>query len=322
MKKNTMIVTGILSTLTFGIAAGAFADNSLTEIKAFLNPAVHVNVSGNEIALKDEQGNQLTPLTYNDSIYLPLRGVAQSLGYQVYWDGTNHTALFQVKSDYLTFREDEKLIQDKYGYTLQIPSSLGGKVRPTIWPQEALEQGIQSGKLSQKVQSTTDILYLPKNPSSPASLMATVEVFKQADWADAPHDAQDRVLGSKGNYVYIIHNEQKNPFDPQSDDYPIYQQVVNQLSDNEYYLILNHAATGDPSIASQLIGKWTEQQKGTLMELTADGVLYRAGVAVGNYLILDSEHMKLVADKQVSTVPFKVDGDILVIAGQTFKRNN
>jgi hypothetical protein len=319
MKKKTMIVTGILSTLTLGIATGAFANNSLTEIKAFLNPAVHVNVSGNEIALKDEQGNQVTPLTYNDSIYLPLRGVAQSLGYQVYWDGTNNTALLQGKSDYLTFRENEKLIQDKYGYTLQIPSSLGGKVRPTVWPQEALAQ---SGKLSQKVLSATDILYLPKNPASPASLMATVEVFHQAAWAAAPHDAQDTVLGTKGDYIYILHNEQIIPFDPQSDDYPIYQQVVKQLSDNEYYLTLKHAITGDPSIVSQLIGKWTEQQKGTLMELTADGVLYRAGVAVGNYLILDSEHIKFVADKQVSTVPFNVNGDNLVIAGQTFKRNN
>ncbi|NOV00953.1 stalk domain-containing protein [Paenibacillus planticolens] len=322
MKKKTMIATGILSTLTFSIAAGAFADSSLTEIKAFLNPSVHVSVSGNENALKDEQGNQVTPLTYNDSIYLPLRGVAQSLGYQVYWDGTNHTALLQEKSDYLTFREDEKLIQEKYGYTLQIPSSLGGKVRPTVWPQEALVHGIQSGKLSQKVQSATDILYLPKNLGSPASLMATVEVFNQADWTAAPHDAQDKVLGSKGNYVYILHNEQKNPFERQSDDYTIYQQAVSQLSVNEYYLILKHAVTGDPSIVSQLIGKWTEQQKGTLMELTADGVLYRAGVAVGNYLLLDSEHIKFVADKQVSTVPFKVDGDSLVIAGQTFKRNN
>jgi hypothetical protein len=321
MRKKTMIVAGVLTTLTLGMAAGAFANSNLTEVKALLDPYVHVNANGKILTLKDEQGNEVTPLSYNNSIYLPLRGVAQSLGYNVYWDDKNNTALFDVKSDYLTFRADEKLIQNKYGYTIQIPSSLGGKIRPTVWPQEALQQGIQSGKLSQNVISATDILYLPNNSSSPAILMATIEVFNQSDWTAAQHDVQDTALGSRGNYIYVLHNAQKNPFESQSEDYPIYQQISDQLTENQYDLVLTYAITVNPSIVSQLVGKWTEQRKATLMELTSDGVLYRAGVAVGNYLILDSEHIEFVADKQVSTVSFKVDGDTLLMGGQTFKKN-
>ncbi|RKN72373.1 stalk domain-containing protein [Paenibacillus ginsengarvi] len=323
MNKKTMIAAGVLTTFVLGVGAGVFADSSLTEIRAYLDPAARVNVQGKAVALKDEQGNEVTPLKYDNSLYFPIRGVAQSLGYEVYWDDKSHSVLIgEQKSDYLTFRENEKLILDKYGYTLRLPSSLGGKVRPTVWPAEAVENGIRSGKLSQHTVSAADVLYLPQNPTSPASLMATIEVIRQTDWAKDQHDDKDQVLGSKGDYVYILHGVSQNPFDASSGDFPIYQQIADQLEQSQYGLTLLPAIHADEAVVSQLIGKWTESRKGTLMELTADGVLYRAGVAVGNYLILDSSHIKIVSDGQINTVTYQVDGDSLTMAEQSFKKMN
>ncbi|TMV43310.1 hypothetical protein FE783_35685 [Paenibacillus mesophilus] len=323
MNKKTMIAAGVLTTFVLGMGAGVFADGSLTEIKAYLDPSARVNVQGKVVALKDEQGNVVTPLNYNNSLYIPVRGVAQSLGYEVYWDDKSHSVLIgEQKSDYLTFREDEKLILDKYGYTLRIPSSLGGKVRPTVLPAEAIENGIRSGKLSKHTVSATDVLYLPQNPSSPASLMATIEVINQTDWAKDQHDAQDQVLGSKGDYIYILRGVNQNPFDTSSSDYPIYQQIADYLTKSQYGLTMLPAVHVDESIVSQLVGKWIESKKGTLMELTADGILYRAGVAVGNYLILDSSHIKIVSDGQINTVTYQVNDDSLTMAEQTFKKTN
>lgn len=319
--KKTWVATGILTTLTFGVAAGAFASSTLTEVKAFLTPSVKVNASGKVLELKDEQGNLVEPLNYNGNIYLPVRGVAQNLGYNVYWNENNNTAYLSEKSDYLTFRANEELILKKYGYTLQVPASLGGKIRPVVLPQESLIDGVASGKLSKNVKSAMDILYLPQNPNGAAVLMATIEVLSQADWAAVMKDSKYTVLGTRGDNVYVLNGAAKNPFDSQSADKAILDGIVKQMTDNQYYLVLSAPLKVSATIASQVVGKWSETRKGTLMELTADGVLYRAGVAVGNYVLLDDEHIQFVADKQINTVTYKVDGDTLIVAEQTFNRS-
>lgn len=322
MKKKTVIAAGLTATMTFGLAAGVYASGQLTQVKAFLNPSVHVNVGGNQVELKDEDGSAVTPLVYNNHTYLPVRSVAGQLGYDVYWEGSSQTAYFTPQSEYLEYRADEQLILDKYGYSLQIPSSFGGKLRPTVWPAESIAEGIKSGALSADALSAIDLLYLPQDAASPeARVLVTVEVIDQAKWNAESHDAKDSVLGTKGEYVYVLRDAKENPFGAGTPDNASYKAIVDHLTARGYDLVLSPAMSASADIVSKLVGSWTESRKGTVMELTADGVFYRAGQAVGNYLIVDSSHIRIVADMSMSTVEFVVNGDMLEMAGQTFTRN-
>ncbi|MFD2614847.1 stalk domain-containing protein [Paenibacillus gansuensis] len=321
MKKKTVITAGLTATMTLGLAAGVYASGQWTQVKAFLHPSVHVNVGGSQVELKDEDGSPLTPLVYNNHTYLPVRSVAGQLGYNVYWEGSSQTAYFTPKSEFLEYRADEQLILDKYGYSLQIPSSFSGKLRPTVWPTESIADGIKSGALSAGALSAIDILYLPQDPASPeARVLATVEVIDQAKWNANNRDAKDSVLGTKGEYVYVLRDAKKNPFGAGTPDHASYKAIIDHLTARGYELVLSPAVSASADIVSKVIGSWTESRKGTVMELSADGVFYRAGQAVGNYLIMDSSHIRIIADRSDSTVEFVVNGDTLELAGQTFTR--
>ncbi|SFT05441.1 stalk domain-containing protein [Paenibacillus sp. BC26] len=323
MKKKTVIAAGLTATMTLGLAAGVYASGQLTQVKAFLNPSVNISIGGSQVELNEEDGSALTPLIYNNRTYLPVRSVAGQFGYDVYWEGSSQTAYFTPNSEFLEYRMDEQLILDKYGYSLQIPASFGGKLRPTVWPAESIADGMKSGALSANALSAIDLLYLPQDAASPeARVIATVEVVDQAKWNAADgHDAIDSVLGTKGEYVYVLRGAKENPFGAGTADNAGYKEIVEHLSARGYDLVLSPAALASADIVSKLVGSWTESRKGTVMELTADGVFYRAGQPVGNYLIMDSSHIRIVADKSVSTVEFIVNGDTLEMAGQTFTRN-
>ncbi|CAM3179508.1 stalk domain-containing protein [Paenibacillus lupini] len=321
MMKKTVIAAGLTATMTLGIAAGVYASGQLTQVKAFLNPSVNINVGGSQVELKDDNGSAVTPLVYNNRTYLPVRSVAGQLGYDVYWEGSSQTAYFTPKSEYLEYRADEQLILDKYGYSLQIPASFGGKLRPTVWPAESVADGIMSGALTVGTLSAIDLLYLPQDVASPeARIVATVEVIDQANWNTENHDVKDSLLGTKGEYAYVLRVKKDNPFGAGTPDNASYKAIVEHMTARGYDLVLSPAVSASADIASKLVGSWTESSKGTVMELTTDGVLYRAGQAAGNYLIVDSSHIRIVADMSNSTVEFVVNGDTLELAGQTFTR--
>lgn len=321
MMKKTVIAAGLTATMTLGIAAGVYASGQLTQVKAFLNPSVNINVGGSQVELKDDNGSAVTPLVYNNRTYLPVRSVAGQLGYDVYWEGSSQTAYFTPKSEYLEYRADEQLILDKYGYSLQIPASFGGKLRPTVWPAESIADGIMSGTLTVGTLSAIDLLYLPQDVASPeARIVATIEVIDQENWNSENHDVKDSLLGTKGEYAYVLRVKKDNPFGAGTPDNASYKAIVEHMTARGYDLVLSPVVSASADIASKLVGSWTESSKGTVMELTTDGVLYRAGQAAGNYLIVDSSHIRIVADMSNSTVEFVVNGDTLELAGQTFTR--
>ncbi|MFD0670043.1 stalk domain-containing protein [Cohnella sp. GCM10027633] len=322
MKSKTLIATGLTATVTVVLATGVFAAGQLTQVKAFLNPSIHLNVGGNNIEMKDEDGTALTPLTYNDRTYLPVRSVAGQLGYDVYWDEPSQTAYFTGTSEYIAYRANEQMILDKYGYSLRIPSSYGGKLRPTVWPAESIADGIKSGALTANTLSAIDLLYLPEDAASPAArVMATVEVVGQEEWSGTKQDAQDSVLATKGDYVYVLRDAKSNPFVAGTADYASFKAIDDHLTASGYDLVLSPVVSASADIVAHVVGTWTESLKGTVMELTADGVFYRAGVAVGTYAVVDSSHIRIIADDADNTVEFQVDGDRLVMAGQTFTRH-
>ena len=77
-----MAVTGAVACF----ASGVFASVELEKISAYLNHGVSVAKEGEIVDLLDLSGNKMTPITYNDSTYLPVRSVGNLLGHEIDWD--------------------------------------------------------------------------------------------------------------------------------------------------------------------------------------------------------------------------------------------
>lgn len=88
-KKALTIIIGI--SLIFGFALGAGAAPALQSITAHLNWSIKFNIEGASWSPKDENGNKLAPIIYNNSTYLPVRAVSEALGTSVNWDQKSQT---------------------------------------------------------------------------------------------------------------------------------------------------------------------------------------------------------------------------------------
>ncbi|MCZ8522634.1 MULTISPECIES: stalk domain-containing protein [Paenibacillus] len=95
MKK--MIASAIGLSVLFGASVGVYAGANLEEIKAYLNNDIKVKVNGKTVQLLDEQGNVVTPITYDGSTYLPARAIASSLDVAVDYDAVSNSVLFGEK---------------------------------------------------------------------------------------------------------------------------------------------------------------------------------------------------------------------------------
>lgn len=90
----TLAVASIVSTFSLGV----FAGSNLVSIQAYLNYGLKVVKNGVVQDLKDAQGNVVTPITYNDTTYLPVRAVANILGHSVGWDEATESVLLDGSS--------------------------------------------------------------------------------------------------------------------------------------------------------------------------------------------------------------------------------
>ena len=86
MKKKLLISFGGTLLLLVGMAAGALASTQLQEIRAYLNGELKVRFNGEIAVLKDADGNQVLPITYEGTTYLPVRGIANLLDIPVKYD--------------------------------------------------------------------------------------------------------------------------------------------------------------------------------------------------------------------------------------------
>ncbi|GIP26174.1 hypothetical protein J23TS9_13040 [Paenibacillus sp. J23TS9] len=99
MKKKKLLVgfVGILI-LSCGISIGALASSSLQEIKAYLNGSLKIRVNGNIAQLKDGNGHQVLPITYNGVTFLPVRSVSDVLGIPVTYDNKANEVILGEQS--------------------------------------------------------------------------------------------------------------------------------------------------------------------------------------------------------------------------------
>lgn len=97
MKKKLLAVVLALA-LVLGLGATAIAANGDVELTVNFRDIV-VTRNGEEVELKDEQGNVLEPFLYNGSTYLPIRAISETVGYNVSWDGETKTVSIEVPEE-------------------------------------------------------------------------------------------------------------------------------------------------------------------------------------------------------------------------------
>lgn len=98
----------LVFTLIFGMAIGAQAASTLTEIKALLNPGLSIKLNGLDWKPKDAQGINVAPITYKGTTYLPLRSVAEAAGVAVDFDAKTQTVFLGEKP------EGKPILSEKY----------------------------------------------------------------------------------------------------------------------------------------------------------------------------------------------------------------
>jgi hypothetical protein len=91
MKRKIFYSVIILILLFTSITVGAFAPSGTQKISAVLNNAIKFTLNGSGWTPKDANGKVLSPITYNNINYLPVRAVAEATGMTVVWDGTTQT---------------------------------------------------------------------------------------------------------------------------------------------------------------------------------------------------------------------------------------
>ena len=96
--KKTSLVLLLLATALFSLSAGAFAAGKTTAIKAFLNGDIKFVKDGEAWTPKDDRGQETLPISYNGTIYLPLRVIANAFDVPVSWEGSSQTVKFGAGS--------------------------------------------------------------------------------------------------------------------------------------------------------------------------------------------------------------------------------
>lgn len=98
MKKKVAITLTSLAMLGC-LGTGVYAGSNLQEIKAYLNPGIKFKVDGQPVQLKNSSGAVITPISYNNTTYLPVRAISDLLGVTVNFDGKSNTIQLGEQSE-------------------------------------------------------------------------------------------------------------------------------------------------------------------------------------------------------------------------------
>jgi len=92
MKKR---LQGIIAGVIIGaiLTSGAVFATSGIRTAELLYTNIKILLDGKEIVPKDANGNNIEPFIIEGTTYLPVRGIASSLGLNVEWDGQKNTVL-------------------------------------------------------------------------------------------------------------------------------------------------------------------------------------------------------------------------------------
>lgn len=188
MKKKVVLIVALL---VLAISVGLFAADMY--VKAKLTD-IKVVMDGKALVLKDAKGAVLKPLSYNNSTYLPVRAISESLGVGVKWDAKTQTITLDSDPS-----DDAKDMDKNDGADLEKPAGayeIGQKwVVPGQWEvtiDSVEETSIRNQYASKKPEAVYIINYTYKNIGYTGNNGKGLFI--------TPHD---KVIDSKGKPGYI-----------------------------------------------------------------------------------------------------------------------
>lgn len=101
MKKKLFAMT-LIAVLT--LSAVVYATDHVTRIEAYLVNDLNFNVDGSSWTPKEVDGSPLTPISYNDRTYVPVRSLLEDKGVTVGFDADSRTVIL----DYSTMKHIDK----------------------------------------------------------------------------------------------------------------------------------------------------------------------------------------------------------------------
>ena len=135
MKKNVHIfMAGFLTCfLLLASATSVFAAANGTTISAMLNGTVKMMLNGSEYKAKDNSGNVLLPITYNNRTYLPARALSEALNVPIEYVTTTNTIWIGERNETVQITNANQY-QDYYGTVItKDPTQLKGDDKTYGW---------------------------------------------------------------------------------------------------------------------------------------------------------------------------------------------
>lgn len=135
MKKNVcMFMTGFLScVLLFAGTATTFAAVNQTTVPAMLNGTVKMMLNGSEFTAKDQSGNTLLPISYNNRTYLPARALSEALNVPIEYVPATNTIWIGERNETVPITSAAQY-QDYYGTIItKDPAQLKGEDKTYGW---------------------------------------------------------------------------------------------------------------------------------------------------------------------------------------------
>ncbi|MGF7036060.1 hypothetical protein J2T17_007111 [Paenibacillus mucilaginosus] len=94
MKSKKLLAICVSGVFAMGISTGVMAETVLKEVTAYLNSEIKMKINGKPFLPVNEDGQQLSPLIYEGSSYLPVRALGEAFGKSVAWDESTKVIRF------------------------------------------------------------------------------------------------------------------------------------------------------------------------------------------------------------------------------------
>lgn len=90
-KRKIIVSVAAVAALYSAFSAGIMAQTTLEKIQAYKDNAISFKVNGKAWVPQDAVGKKLSPIRYNDTLYLPAAAIGKATGYAVKYDNKTQT---------------------------------------------------------------------------------------------------------------------------------------------------------------------------------------------------------------------------------------
>ena len=109
-KKVTIRTCIIVCILSMFFTMFVMASPSMEKITAYLNHNISVIINGDKVELRDTNDNEIYPISYEGTTYLPIRAISQLFGFDVEWDSRTGSIIINTnienKESLITGKEE------------------------------------------------------------------------------------------------------------------------------------------------------------------------------------------------------------------------